>query len=125
MIILKNLNKNMLTFLRQTLMFHQSKTKCFSEVKRMDKGKQLFRAFMTLKSPKEVENFLKDLCTVSEIADFADRLELARLLENENLSYREIAEQTGASLTTVTRVAKFLKGSNNNGYKTVLKRLKK
>lgn len=91
----------------------------------MNKERQLFRAFMTLKSPKEVENFLKDLCTVSEIADFADRLELARLLENENFSYREISEQTGASLTTVTRVAKFLKSSNNNGYKTVLKRLKK
>lgn len=90
-----------------------------------NKEKRLYRAFTVLKSSKEVEIFLKDLCTVSEIADFADRLEIAGLLEDENLSYRDIAEQTGASLTTVTRVAKFLKGQNNNGYKTVLKRLKK
>lgn len=91
----------------------------------MDKEKRLYRAFLTLKSSKEVENFLKDLCTVTEIADFADRLEIAGLLQDASLSYREIAEQTGASLTTVTRVAKFLKKSDNNGYKTVLKRLNK
>ena len=38
----------------------------------MNKEKQLYRAFLTLKSTKEVENFLKDLCTVSELSDFAD-----------------------------------------------------
>lgn len=91
----------------------------------MDKEKRLYRAFMALKSAKEVENFLKDLCTAAEITDFSDRLKIAFLLEDKTRSYREIAAQTGASLTTVTRVAKFLKGQNNNGYKTVLKRLKK
>lgn len=91
----------------------------------MNKEKQLYRAFLTLKSSKEVENFLKDLCTVSELSDFADRLEIAGLLQDETLSYREIVERTGASLTTVTRVARFLKKQDNNGYKTVLKRLRK
>ncbi len=90
----------------------------------MNKEKRLYQAFLTLKSPKEVENFLNDLCTETEVADFADRLEIASLLQSETLSYREISERTGASLTTVTRVAKFLKKNNNNGYKTVLKRLK-
>ena len=48
----------------------------------MDKEKRLYRAFLTLKSPKEVESFLKDLCTASETKDFADRLEIAVLLED-------------------------------------------
>lgn len=91
----------------------------------MDNEKKLYRAFLTLKSTKEVENFLKDLCTAAELRDFADRLEIARLLACEELPYREIAEKTGASLTTVTRVAKFLKSRSNNGYKIVLKRLNK
>lgn len=77
-----------------------------------------------LKTPKEIENFLKDLCTPKEIKDFGDRLEIARLLEENAMSYREIALTTGASLTTVTRVARFLKNEKNNGYKTILKRMK-
>lgn len=101
---------------KQSVLFKQNK---------MDKEKRLYRAFLTLKSPKEVESFLKDLCTASETKDFSDRLEIAVLLEDSALSYREIAERTGASLTTVTRVAKFLKNPGNTGYKTVLKRLKK
>ncbi len=105
-------------------MFYQGKTNCFILMEHMNKEKRLYQAFLTLKSPKEVENFLNDLCTETEVADFADRLEIASLLQSETLSYREISERTGASLTTVTRVAKFLKKNNNNGYKTVLKRLK-
>lgn len=91
----------------------------------MDNYKQLYKAFLLLKTSKDTENFLKDLCTPKEVKDFADRLEIARLLDETDLSYRDIAEQTQASLTTVTRVARFLKDENNGGYKTVLKRMKK
>lgn len=90
----------------------------------MGNAKKLCEAFLTLKTPKEVENFLKDLCTPKEIKDFCDRLEIARRLNETEMPYRDIAGQTGASLTTVTRVARFLKDENNNGYKTVLKRMK-
>lgn len=93
--------------------------------RKMNNPKNLYQAFLTLKTPKEIENFLKDLCTPKEIKDFGDRLEIAQLLEEDAMSYREIALVTGASLTTVTRVARFLKDENNNGYKTVLKRMKK
>ncbi len=91
----------------------------------MDNYKQLYKAFLLLKTPKDVENFLKDLCTPKEVKDFSDRLQIARLLNETDLSYRDIAEQTQASLTTVTRVARFLKDENNGGYETVLKRMKK
>lgn len=91
----------------------------------MDNYKQLYKAFLLLKTSKDVENFLKDLCTPKEVKDFTDRLQIARLLDETDLSYRDIAEQTQASLTTVTRVARFLKDENNGGYKTVLKRMKK
>lgn len=91
----------------------------------MNNQKNLYQAFLTLKTSKEIENFLKDLCTPKEIKDFGDRLEIAQLLEEDASSYREIALKTGASLTTVTRVARFLKDEKNNGYKTVLKRIKK
>ncbi len=91
----------------------------------MDNYKQLYKAFLLLKTNKDVENFLKDLCTPKEVKDFSDRLQIARLLDETDLSYRDIAEQTQASLTTVTRVARFLKDENNGGYKTVLKRMKK
>lgn len=91
----------------------------------MNNQSNLYQAFLMLKTPKEIENFLKDLCTPKEIKDFGDRLEIASLLEEGAMSYREISLTTGASLTTVTRVARFLKDEKNNGYKTILKRMKK
>lgn len=84
----------------------------------------LFEAFMSLENPKEVEKFLKDLCTPKEIKDFQDRWQIAQILDEGKLSYREISDLTGASLTTVTRVSRFLKDENNKGYVTVLKRMK-
>ena len=91
----------------------------------MSKETNLYKAFLSLKTAKEIENFLKDLCTDKELNDFADRLEIAQMLNGSDLTYRDISQKTGASLTTVTRVAKFLKSNTFNGYKTVIKRLKK
>ena len=85
----------------------------------------LYKAFLSLSTTNEVEAFLKDLCTPKEIKDFSDRLEIAQLLQDGNLSYREIAQKTQNSLTTVTRVARFLKDENNQGYTTVLSRINK
>lgn len=84
----------------------------------------LFEAFMSLENPKEVEKFLKDLCTPNEIKDFQDRWQIAKILDEGRLSYREISDLTGASLTTVTRVSRFLKDEKNKGYAIVLKRMK-
>lgn len=85
----------------------------------------LFEAFLRLKNQQEVECFLKDLCTPQEIASFKERWRVCQLLHQGMYSYREIREQTGASLTTISRVARFLKEEPNKGYLLVLERMKK
>ncbi len=85
---------------------------------------QLFDAFLTLETREEVEAFLADLCTPSEIRAFVERWHVAQLLEEDELSYREIAEAAGASTTTVVRVARFLKEMPYQGYRLALARLK-
>lgn len=85
---------------------------------------ELVRAILTLKTNEEVKAFLDDLCTPSEMRAFAERFKVARLLDQDQLSYREISERTGASTTTVTRVARFLRDMPHKGYRLVLDRLK-
>lgn len=84
---------------------------------------QLCNAFLHLKTPQEVHLFFKDICTPSEVKSMQERLEVAKLLMDDFLSYREIHELTRVSIATITRVARFLLHETHNGYKTVLKRL--
>jgi len=83
----------------------------------------LYDALLSLKSREEVDAFLSDLCTPSELRAFAERWEVARLLDARDKSYREIAAQAHASPTTVVRVARFLKEMPHQGYRLVLDRL--
>ena len=80
----------------------------------------LFDAVKNLRSRAEVEHFLRDLCTLSELEAMAHRWQVARLLE-EGLPYLEISERTGASTTTVTRVAHWLR-HGEGGYRLALDR---
>ncbi len=82
------------------------------------------KAILTLKDAAEVRAFLDDLCTPAELRAFAERFKVARLLDEGQLSYREISERTGASTTTVTRVARFLREMPHQGYRLVLDRMK-
>jgi TrpR-related protein YerC/YecD len=82
-------------------------------------------ALLLLDKPKDVFNFLKDLCTPQEIGALAERWRVCRLLDKGDLSYREIHDMTGASLTTIGRVARFLKDEPHQGYVTALQKLKK
>ncbi len=83
----------------------------------------LARALLTLQTQQEVRAFLDDLCTPSELRAFAERFRVARLLDEGQLSYRDISEKTGASTTTVTRVARFLREMPHQGYRLVIDRL--
>jgi TrpR-related protein YerC/YecD len=83
---------------------------------------QLCKAFLVLKNVDEIYNFLEDAATIGEIRALAQRLEVARLLE-EGYTYPQIAQQTGASTATISRVKKFLE-YGADGYKLVLERLK-
>lgn len=74
---------------------------------RNDKEKALSSAFLKLKTEQEVANFLRDLLTVKEFEEFANRLEMAKLLK-QGLSYKRIAKKLKVSTTTVTRTAHWL-----------------
>ncbi len=84
----------------------------------------LSNALLLLKNNKEVNEFLTDLCTPSELKALNERWSVAQTLNKNELSYREIADKLKTSTTTVTRVARFLSNEQNDGYKTILKRIK-
>lgn len=83
----------------------------------------LERAILSLKTESEMEAFLKDLLTPQEYKALRERWDIARLLDEGELSYRDISKKTGASVTTVTRVARFLKDEPYQGYRLVLGRM--
>jgi TrpR-related protein YerC/YecD len=85
----------------------------------------LLQAFLQLKTVDEIDRFLKDLCTPQELKALAERWRVCQLLNEGTLSYREINEKTGASLATITRVARFLKEEPHRGYQLVLKKIRK
>ena len=79
----------------------------------------LISAFLGCKHEEQMENFIRDVSTLSEMQALSERLEVARLL-GRGLSYRQVASMTGASTTTVTRVAHFIE-NGEGGYRHVLK----
>ena len=82
---------------------------------------QLAEAIGCLETADDVKAFLTDLCTPREICDFAQRLQVARYLD-EGEPYVEVQARTGASSTTVSRVSKALNGEWG-GYRNVLVKL--
>lgn len=85
----------------------------------------LVDAILALQTRAEVEAFLADLCTPSEVRALTERWLVARLLDQGDLSYREIAQEAKSSTATVVRVARFLKDMPYQGYRRVLDRLAK
>lgn len=85
------------------------------------KIKFLFESLCTLSSEDDMEAFLKDLLTVWEIEEFAQRLDIAKRLHQWQ-TYKNIEQETGVSSTTIARIAKFLKGPYQ-WYTKVLKKL--
>lgn len=83
--------------------------------------KQLVRSMLLLENEDDVRAFLTDLCTPREVCDFAQRLQVARYLD-EGEPYVEVQAQTGASSTTVSRVSKALNGVHG-GYRRILIKL--
>jgi TrpR-related protein YerC/YecD len=83
----------------------------------------LFRAILTLETLEDCYNFFEDLCTVSELQEMSRRMQAAKML-SENYIYSEIAQQTGLSTATISRVNRCLK-YGNDGYINVLSKLEK
>lgn len=84
---------------------------------------RLFEAVLSLKDEKECYAFFEDICTVNELHSLAQRLQVATMLREQN-TYLEIAEKTGASTATISRVNRSL-NYGTDGYDMVLNRIKK
>ena len=82
---------------------------------------QLFDAILCLKTREECYNFFEDLCTVNELLSLSQRFEVAAMLKKKN-TYLEIADKTGASTATISRVNRSL-NYGNDGYDMILKRM--
>ena len=84
---------------------------------------KLFEAVLSLENMEECFDFFEDICTINELLSLSQRIEVARMLR-EQRTYLEIAEQTGASTATISRVNRSL-NYGNDGYDMVIKRMEK
>jgi TrpR-related protein YerC/YecD len=82
--------------------------------------RDLFETLLAFETREELERFLRDLCTLSELEALAHRWQVAKLVD-QGLPYIEVAQRTGASTATVTRVAHWLR-YGEGGYRLALDR---
>ncbi len=81
----------------------------------------LFDAILSLKNKEECYTFFEDICTVNELLSITQSFEVAKMLR-EQKTYLEIAEKTGASTATISRVNRSL-NYGNDGYDMVFERI--
>lgn len=81
----------------------------------------LVHAMLQLNSEEEAYRFFEDIFTIKELQAVAQRLAVAGLLKKK-VTYQDIAEQTGASTATISRVNRSLT-YGAGGYQLVLSRL--
>lgn len=81
----------------------------------------LFEAILCLKDKEECYTFFEDVCTINEILSLSQRFEVARMLRQQK-TYLDIAEKTGASTATISRVNRSL-NYGNDGYDMVFERM--
>ena len=82
--------------------------------------RRFYEAMVAVRSPDECQRFLRDLCTPAELEAMVDRWRAVELLKSGH-TYREIAQQTGISVTTVGRVARHI-DMGNGGYELIYQR---
>lgn len=90
---------------------------------RTEEVDHLFDAILSLRDKEECYIFFEDVCTVNELLSLSQRYEVAHMLR-EQKTYLDIAEKTGASTATISRVNRSL-NYGNDGYDMVFSRLKK
>ncbi len=82
---------------------------------------RLFKAILNINSVDECYNFFEDICTIKEIKDMSQRLEVAIMLR-DGLNYQDISKQTGVSTATISRVSKCL-NYGSGGYNAAIDKL--
>lgn len=94
-----------------------------SKTVRTEAVDHLFEAILTLENKEECYTFFQDVCTINELLSLSQRYEVAKMLR-EKKTYLEIAEKTGASTATISRVNRSL-NYGCDGYDMVFSRLEK
>jgi TrpR-related protein YerC/YecD len=82
---------------------------------------ELINALLRLETEDEAARFLRDLCTLGELRDLAQRWSVVRRLD-QGEHYAAISRETGASTATITRIANWLH-HGEGGYQRALERL--
>ena len=82
----------------------------------------LYKAILELRTMEEASAFFEDLCTGQELRALSQRLQVAKLLKENNV-YSDIVKKTGASTATISRVNRSLQ-FGANGYECVFDRMK-
>ena len=90
---------------------------------RTEAVEHLFEAILTLETKEECFDFFEDLCTINELLSLSQCYEVATMLK-EKRTYLEIAEKTGASTATISRVNRSL-NYGTDGYEVIFKKLGK
>ena len=86
-------------------------------------ARDLCAALLTPRDADEMARLLADLCTPAEVRTLAERWHVARLLEQTDLTYRDIHDATGVSTTTIVRVARFLRQEPYRAYQLAIGRM--
>ena len=94
-----------------------------SKTVRTEAVDHLFEAILTLENKDECYTFFQDVCTINELLSLSQRYEVAKMLR-EKKTYLEIADKTGASTATISRVNRSL-NYGCDGYDMVFSRLDK
>ncbi|MBR1660535.1 MAG: TrpR-related protein YerC/YecD [Oscillospiraceae bacterium] len=89
-------------------------------IRHTENADRLFRAILRLESMEQCYELFDDLCTVKELNDLGQRLEVAFLL-NKGLSYQQVGETAGVSSATISRVKRCLE-NGSGGYRRAIER---
>ncbi len=85
-------------------------------------AKRFYQAVLALRTEEECRSFFEDVCTIKELQDLTQRLQVAFLLE-EGQNYQEISKATSVSSATISRVNRCL-NYGDGGYRTVIRRVR-
>ena len=83
---------------------------------------RLYSVILSLKDRDECAALFEDLCTIKEVQNMAQRLDVAVMLD-EGKNYQEITRETSVSTATISRVSRCL-NYGSGGYQIALERLK-
>ncbi len=83
---------------------------------------RLFKAILNLETAEDCYKFFEDICTIKELQDMAQRLDVAFLL-TEGMNYQKISQEVNVSTATISRVSKCL-NYGSGGYKAAIEQIK-